>query len=297
MCDTNRWWGSLMVPILYFCVTCVSAQAPVTKMDAWQDSLNRLVHELYSGDADPVVLARNTVLVRTLVSSLKEQHSFDYSFGDLEGISLVCPPDSQFRIFSWNVPLNDGSYLYYGAIQSATSDGSLMLTPLLDQTFEIEHPPSAILHADKWYGAQYYEIVTVGDGYALLGWKGHTDKYTQKVIEPLRLADGEFTFGKSIFTHDTAIMRRVFSFSQAASMYLRYDPQNGRIVFDHISPADSSLEGDFRFYGPDLSFDAYLIKGDYLELQENILLENVEQGNEDLFIDPTAPRGERRSGF
>lgn len=274
-----------------------AAQVDKTKMESWQDSLKILEEQLYQRESDPVLLERNAVLVRTLVSSLKEWHSFDYDFDRLDMISTIRSPDQKFRIFSWNVPLSDGSYLYYGAIQTNTSNGSLKLTPLLDQTFEIKDPDKEILPTEKWYGAQYYQIVPFSRGYLLLGWKGHTDKITKKVVEPLTYDGNRYLLGGRVFPEDKKLTRKIFSFTRAASMYLRYHHGERSILFDHLVAPEPSMSGDYQYYGPDLSFDAYRIKGDTLLLESNIQLQHPESEDDNLFIDPAKPPGSRKSGF
>lgn len=282
---------------LVFIASHSTAQVNPAKMKVWQDSLKVLGEQLYQRESDPVLLERNAVLVRTLVSALKEKSSFDYDFEGLDMVSAIRAPDRKFRIFSWNVPLSDGSYLYYGAIQTNTQDGSLKLTPLLDQTFEIKDPDKEMLATERWYGAQYYEIVSFSRGYLLLGWKGHTDKVTRKVIEPLTFDGNRYLLGGRVFPDDKTLARKIFSFTSTASMYLRYHEQEGRIVFDHLDVSDPSMAGDYQHYGPDLSFDAYKIKGEVLLLESNIDFQNPERGDESLFIDPSRPSGRKRSGF
>src|SRR3546814_16711163 len=70
-------------------------------------------------------------------------------------VSILDAPDDRFRIFSWHIPLNDGSYLYYGTIQLNTPDGSLKMYPLLDKTYEITEPEQAVTAPDNWYGPPY----------------------------------------------------------------------------------------------------------------------------------------------
>src|SRR5690606_34608161 len=122
-----------------------------------------------------------------------------YPFDSLDMVSILDAPDSSFRVFSWHIQLNDGSYLYYGTIQLNTPDGSLELYPLLDKTYEITAPEEVVTDPDNWYGAQYYRIIPLNDAYVLLGWKGHTPYITQKVIEVLRFTETGVQLGKPVF--------------------------------------------------------------------------------------------------
>jgi hypothetical protein len=40
-------------------------------------------------------------------------------------------------------------------------------------------------------------------------------------------------------------------------MSLRYQENKDWIVFDHLAPSQTSLEGQYEFYGPDFTFDAF----------------------------------------
>lgn len=286
-----------LVTFLLLFVKQSFAQLDVDKMSSWQDSLERVGARLFATSVDPEKLQHNADFVKTLVSALKESFSYSYDFDGLDFVSKIKSPDDKFRIFSWAIALSDGSYLYYGAIQLRTADGSLKLVPLLDQTFEIANPDEEILSTDKWFGARYYDILPLAEGYILLGWKGHGATYTKKVIEPLVYDGSVFRLGAKVFSDNTAISRRIFNYTRQASMYLVYHPERSQIVFDHIVPADEGLEGNYRYYGPDLSFDAYELGSGRLVLRSDIEFQNPVRGDEDNFLDPTSVPRDRRSGL
>src|SRR5690606_4119342 len=110
-----------------------------------------------------------------LVAVLKSPRSFSIGFDSLRMVSIQYAPDRSFRIFSWHIRLNDGSYRYFGTIQMNTPDGSLKLFPLVDHSAAIQHPDTDILNYKKWLGCQYYRITDLAGApgvYLLLGWKG-----------------------------------------------------------------------------------------------------------------------------
>jgi len=266
-------------------------------MDRWQDSLATIGWAMYNLQGQEERMVKNAAFVKTLVSALKEPHSYGYDFKKLDMVSVLRAPGDDFRIFSWHIPLNDGSYLYYGAIQSKTLDGSLKLVPLLDKTFEIKEPETEELTADRWYGAQYYAIVPLGQNYALLGWKGHGPDYSKKVIEILRPENGAFRMGRAVFSDNPKMMRRVFNFVKGVSMYLKWHPEKKRIIFDHITVAEPGLEGDFRHYGPDLTFDAYQISEGRLRHITDLTFQDARSGADDSTLVPGRAIPNRRSGL
>lgn len=267
------------------------------KMNAWQDSLLVLSNRMFSSVNEAERMESNFKFVKTLVSSLKEANAFYYAFDKLKSISILNAPDNSFRIFSWNIPLDDGSYLYYGSIQHKSN--TIKLTPLLDKTFEIENVETAVLPANNWYGAQYYDIVPLQTNqYALLGWKGHHADYSQKLIEILTIGkDGSVSFGANVFSNLPNIKRKVFSYTRQASMYLRYNDSKKQIEFDHIVPINEEFNGNYKYYGPDLSHDAYALKNNQLFFIENITVENPTSTKDDLFVDPLKPKKGLKSGL
>lgn len=287
----------LLLSSCFISVNKVQAQVNFHEMGKWQDSLLRLEGQIKVLQSDAERLEKNFVFVKTLVSSLKERHAYLFNFDKLSSITVLRSPDDSFRIFSWNVDLNDGSYLYYGAIQRKTKDGKLSLVPLLDKTFEIQKPEEALLSPDNWYGARYYDIQALGDAYVLLGWKGHNADYTQKVIEILHLQNDQFILGKTLFADQPNSQRRIFNFSKQASMYLKFDRPQERLIFDHIVPANSSFTGNFKYYGPDLSYDAYLLKGGKLLLKSDVPFANAPHADDNSAIIPGQAIPKMKSGL
>ncbi|SFS50778.1 hypothetical protein SAMN05660206_102299 [Sphingobacterium wenxiniae] len=287
----------LSICLLTVCLQESKAQVNFYNMNKWQDSLVNLGKDMYRLKGEAERLEKNFAFVKTLVSSLKEKHSFIYTFDKLDMISIIQDPNDNFRIFSWHIALNDGSYLYYGAIQRKSKNGALELTPLLDKTFEIQNPEEEQTGLDYWYGAQYYDIIPIQDAYVLLGWKGHGPTYSQKVIEILHQDNGAFKLGKPVFSDNPKMARKIFRYTRQAAMYLKYHEAEQQIIFDHIVPADPSLEGSYEYYGPDLSFDAYKINGANLQFLEDIPFENPPRDEDDLNIVPGRAIPKKKSGL
>lgn len=293
--------NKFIVIVLLVAVVRLSAfgTTRVDSLPILQDSLVRLGFQMYNNPAEPERLAANFTFVKTLVSALNRPHSFDFDFDSLDMVSLLTAPDGRLRVFSWHLPLNDGSYLYYGAVQLRTDDGTLSLFPLLDKTYEIEQPAEAILAHTDWYGAQYYRIIPFGSDYILLGWKGHTPEMSQKVIEILSVVDGRVVLGKRVFTDASTQnqARGIYRFSRQATMYLEYDEEGNRIVLDHLSPMEERFRGQYQYYGPDMSHDAWQLEDRTLRLVPDILLLNPPTNQDNQFNDPKKSSSHPQSGF
>lgn len=264
-----------------------------------QDSLVKLGYTMYNEPSEPERLSANFAFVKTLVAALKTPRSFSFPFDSLNMVSILRAPDDSFRIFSWHIQLNDGSYLYYGTIQLNTPDGSLKLYPLLDKTYEIEAPETAITAASNWYGAQYYRLIPFNNAYILLGWKGHTPYVTQKVIEVLQLTSNGVQLGKTIFeaAEGQPQARMIYRFNRNASMYLDYDTTENRILLDHLAPAEAKYEGQYDQYGPDMTYDAWQLGNGMLVPVSDVPMMNPANPNDDRYNDPEKPLNHPKSGL
>ncbi|MES2458595.1 MAG: hypothetical protein V4594_23780 [Bacteroidota bacterium] len=262
-------------------------------MRKYQDSLQNLSNFTFEAKNNTERFALNAAFIKTLVNSLKTPHSFHYNFDSLQKVSILKSPDNSFRILTWYLPVDDGSYRFFGTIQIATSDGKLKLYPLVDNT-EQTKDVNAVTGNKNWYGARYYEIVPVVVSgrqpyYVLVGWKGNNAKTSKKVIDVLSFEKGEPVFGKAVFDglKGSGVKNRViFEYNKLNSMTLTMDKSVNMIVFDHLAPFTADMEGNFEYYASDLSFDAYKITNGRLKLVENVELKNDPTVMDDFYINP-----------
>lgn len=262
-------------------------------MGKYQDSLLKISDEIAILPTTGDRFSKNAIFIKTLVNALKTPGSFSYPFDSLKRVSIVQSPDKSFRILSWFVPLDDGTYRFFGTIQMATKDGQLKLFPLLDNTENVTDV-AAIGSNKSWYGARYYEIIPVFTPgaqpyYVLLGWKGNNPKTTKKVIDVLSFAKDQPVFGKPVFEGlkgTKSKNRVVFEYNKLNSMTLTLDKTINMIVFDHLAPFSKEMEGNYEYYASDLSFDAYKIVNGKLKLIENVELKNDPNNMDELYVDP-----------
>lgn len=274
--------------LLLFPVIAFSQQRPQRELLVYQDSLKSLGKRMIDNEDDLQRKTANYTFIKTLTGALKVAGSFNFKFDSVKTISITNAPDSKFRIFSWHVMNEDGSYRFYGTIQMNTGNGTLLLHPLVDATPFIASPQDTVITNTQWYGAQYYSIIPVSGAnpyYVLLGWKGNNVKTTKKVIEVLSFKNGKPVFGMPVLMDKgKALSRVVFEYSRQVSMMLKYLPEQQTIVFDNlVAPAKNMTAKEF--YGPDLTYNAYRLKGGVWQFQENVDLRNV-TGSDDELIDP-----------
>ncbi|WP_083252099.1 hypothetical protein [Pedobacter steynii] len=287
----------LLLTFLCCAMATVHAQHSFTltnipAMAKYQDSLIQIGERTAEALTNQERFASNAQFIKTLVNALKTPSSFNHSFDSVKRITVLKSPDKSFRIFSWHLPLDDGSYRYFGAIQIATKDGKLKLHPLIDGTENLKDA-NAVTSNKNWYGAHYYEIIPVivngkSPYYALIGWKGNNNKTSKKLIEVLSFEKGEPVFGKAIFDQkqDPGKNRIIFEYNKLNSMTLMMDKATNMIVFDHLAPFNQDMVGNYEFYASDLSFDAYRLSGGRLKLVENVELKNAPNDLDELYIDP-----------
>ena len=260
----------------------------------FQDSLKQISYKMINDSIEPERYNASYKLIKTLVTALKIPYSFNFSFDSVKSISIQSSPDKRFRIFSWHVMNNDGSYRYYGTIQMNKPDGKLELFPLIDYTPAFKNPSDSTTTNDMWFGAQYYKIISVLNSvpipyYVLLGWKGNTIKSTKKIIEILYFKDGKAHFGMPVFDGDpdnSGKKRIIFEYDRRASMFLNYDPTINTIVFDHLAPPDPKLKGKFELYGPDFSYDGFKLVNGRWKFLPDLELKNNPTNQDDNFNDP-----------
>jgi len=257
----------------------------------YQDSLNHLGKKLINNDTEMERMNANTEFIKTLVQALKIPHSFNFPFDSVKTIKILNSPDNRFRMITWFLPFDDGSYRFYGTIQINTGE-KLEMFPLTDYSPFIKNPEDTVTSNAQWYGAQYYKIIPVNTDrnpyYVLLGWKGNTDKSTKKVIEVLSFnKDGKPILGMSVFDGNGKTRKRiVFEYSRQTSMLLKYDVDQHLIVFDNLVPPDTKQKGKMDLYGPDLSYNGYIIKNGRLRFVENLDMRNAPSNQDDNYIDP-----------
>ena len=264
-----------------------------------QDSLQRLGFIMINDSIEPQRYNASYTFIKTLVNTLKTPYSFNFPFDSIKTISIQTAPDKRFRIFSWHVMNNDGSYRYYGTIQMNNAAGKLEMFPLVDYTPAIKNPGDTVTTNEKWYGAQYYKIIPVSNNvqtpyYLLLGWKGNTIKSTKKVIEILYFKDDRAYFGLPVFDgdKDNADKKRIlFEYDRKASMLLNFEPSTGTIVFDHLAPPDPKLKGKYELYGPDFSYDGYKLSNGRWKFVQDLELKNDPTDQDDNFNDPRKMKG------
>lgn len=237
----------------------------IERLHAGEDTLAILAFAVVNDSLESNRFGACHALITCLVRTLKTENSFHYPFDRLKSMSILAPPDSSFRIFTWQLFVNDSTYRYYGAIQMNRKE--LELYPLIDRSFEFETPPPFMdrLSADKWYGALYYNLrqfdTREGHKYLLFGFDAISFFERRKLVEVLSFdAAGKPVFGAEVFSglpgreRGPQVARLIFDYSADASVRVNWDEQYQMVLFDHLVPMASPY-GRGMAYVPDGSYD------------------------------------------
>jgi hypothetical protein len=209
-----------------------------------EDSLKTLGETIIQGINPSDRLKADSLFTKILVRSLKINHSFYFPFDSLDAISKLYAPDSSFRIYTWQMVINDNVIRQHGAIQMKTADGSLQLFPLIDKSDITNNMADTIANNYGWIGAVYYKIIlTQQQGkpvYTLLGYDENNIRSNKKLIEILTFQNALPVFGSRLFSivsgygYNNKMARFIIEYKKQASPRLTFDNDMNMIIFEHL---------------------------------------------------------------
>ena len=208
-------------------------------------------------------LETNQKIISLLDNTLRNPESFEYPFSSLSTLGSITSSDSLIRIFTWNIQISPVKHNYYGFLQVITEGSDEICLYYLNQTSTTgEEIENLVLGTENWYGALYYQLHTEiyqGETYYTIIGFDFNDVFTNiKVVDILTIAEGIPVFGHPVFRLPDGMKHRaVFEYSSRVVMFLRYVPEADMIIYDHLSPELARYKGQYRYYGPDFSYDAF----------------------------------------
>jgi hypothetical protein len=219
----------------------------------------------------------NDSIVQLMEVTLQISGSMDFPFTQLTKIGKISTTDAKIRIYTWNLPWNDGTNTYFGFLQYKTNNkGEIKQVFLNDKSDEIPDASKGALSPSQWYGMLIYEIVETKDGgnvyYTLLGLDNHDLFVSCKIADVLYFDDhNDPVFGKQIFHYQNRLLCRViFQYSAKVKMSLKWNSKMKMIIFDHLAPPSSAYTGNYAYYGPDFSYDGFRFEDGKWELVEKV---------------------------
>lgn len=255
-----------------------------SKWKKLETEMNELGFMILNSKSEQEKYNANQEFTAKLEAALSEPESFNYTFDSLKTIARLTAPDNSFKIFNWHIPKEDGTYEYFGYIQTNPSlkkKKSIKPYYKLKDSINLIASENKVFPYTEWPGAHYYNIIQVNNKkdkhYILLGWDGNSPYSTVKVVDALHFGpNGEPKFGAPIFRMEKKLQKRVvFEYAKDATMSLKYQEQEKQIVFDHLAPNNERLKGQYQYYGPDFSFDALTYKKGTWIFQPDINAKNI----------------------
>lgn len=237
-----------------------SSPADLKSLRQQEDNMKQYALSIVRGRSAGERVEADSIFTRMLVRALKTPYSFHYPFDSLITISKVAPPDSSFRIFTWQLFVNDYTTRQHGAIQVRTADGSLKLFPLVDKSPLMKTPEDSIGSNLNWVGAVYYNIIeTQAFGktyYTLLGFDEYDLKSNRKIIEILTFQNNKPVFGGNHFSFPDGNLRSkkgmaryIMTYKKNASPRLNFDPEMNVIIMEHLISESGEPEKKYTYVG------------------------------------------------
>ena len=263
----------LLLLIAWLSVSGLSAQTSLTpaqrdQLRTYQDTLVVLGDILLTDTVPENRFAATKKLIQTLVTALDTPHSFEYAFPEVRTISIQYPQDSSSRIFTWQLYVDKDDYRYFGAIQRAGKE--LTLIPLADRSEGIggRELETIQLSPERWYGALYYKIrqfdTPEGRKYLLFVFDGYQFFDKRKLVDVLQFDEvGKATFGAPVFQpanlQTPARSRLLLEYGAEASVRLNFDENLDVVIHSHLIPMGNPHTG-FPSQVPDGSFVGYRLQ-------------------------------------
>ena len=231
-----------------------------------EDSLKIYANKLIQGITAESRFNADSMFTKMFVRALVTKNSYYYPFDSLETISKLYSPDSSFRIFTWQMVINENMVRQHGAIQMRTNDGSLKLYPLIDKSDVTINLADTFANNKGWIGAVYYKLIATNNGhqnyYTLLGYDENNIRSNRKIIETLNFGTDEPTFGGRLFSFEEdsipkpAVSRYIMEYKKDAGARLTYDDDLKMIVFEHLE-SESNEPNKKWTYIPDGDYEGF----------------------------------------
>ncbi len=266
------------------------ATAPVNpfaeKLKLEFDSLKRIT-------TNEAKRAYNQVILSDVQNFLKDPASYAVNLDSVKFMGKVVSPDNAFRALNWNIAYGDFTFEYFNFLQFNPQDKQgYRVIRLMDTGLKVgKDLENKQFSSENWYGALIYKILLNTykrqNYYTLLELDYNNLMSSFKIIDVMTFDKlGNPVFGAPIFKTDKGIRSRVvFEYSAQVSMGLKYDDRFKMIVFDHLSPIRPDLAGDYKFYGPDFSYDGYKFENGFWVYKPDLDVTNPV---------PTTGRGQKK---
>jgi hypothetical protein len=249
-----------------------------------ENTLKEYFTELYKSENDRSSDSLNNLILETFSDALKNSDSFSFQWDSLKMIGKVHSADLKFNIYTWYIKQAKGNYLYYGFIQNNAGNNKkrdIKVYSLSDKSKGMKNPEMQSLSADNWLGCVYFGSYFFSykreNYYALMGYNFNDDFSDKKIIEVLVFnKKGDPLFGGDFQLDLQKVKRVILEYSAQVVATVKFDEKLQMIVTDHLSPFEPMFTGNYRFYGPDGSYDGYKFQKGTFVLQKDVDARNAQ---------------------
>lgn len=245
------------------------------------EKLETLFTHLTHYTDDSLKISANDSIKTIIDEYVKTDGVFYHKFENLRFLGQITSPDSILKIITWNMLLENGKGRYFCYFVKKNPLNKNFICSLDAPYKETKIRTDSTINKADWYGALYYDARTCKvngeECWMLLGIDYGNPLITRKLIDVLSLnPDGSPVFGKKWFEKEGKMsFREVFEYSSDAMMTLRFTSDSS-IVFDHLVPFSSDEQDNHQYYGPDYSYDAFILKDGIWKLFINVDVRNKE---------------------
>ena len=281
---------SSLLFFLFFCTTSFSQKISLNDVKILkkkEDSLKKISLRIIQGINATDRFTADSQFTRMFVRALRTPGSFYYPFDSLVTISKLIAPDSTFKIFTWQMVINDYVVRQHGAIQIKTRDGSLQLFPLIDKSDITTNIGDTIGNNYGWIGAVYYNIIekqAFGKKYyTLLGYDENNINSNKKIVEVLTFNNDQPLFGGPYFSlADNALNKKfssrlILEYKKNAGPRLTYDADQDMIIYEHLISESGEPQKKYT-YIPDGDYEGLKWKdGKWVHI-EKVFTQKLKEG-------------------
>ncbi len=213
----------------------------------------------------------NSALIPLMEAALNIPNSYNYAFTKVENIAIQKPMDGAFRVFTWQLFIDETEYRYFGYVQLNRSKS--VFFELSDASRKLENAEKEVLKPENWFGAIYYNVkeFKTKDGmkYLMFGYNANNQYEKIKVCDVLTVKSGHITFGSPVFeindiqgVRKQKLHRLVLNYSADAVLRLNFDPEMNIVIHDHLEQIGTKDPNIPFTYVPDGTYEAFELQKD-----------------------------------
>lgn len=261
--------------------------ADYDRLTVLEDSIARLAKIAVQDSLPEDRQVANDRLLLLMREALALPNAFAFPFSKIENMSIQQPKDGTFRLFTWQLCVDENTYRYFGFLQLNRSKP--VFYELNNALSDISKPEKETLETDRWFGCVYYNLkeFKTKDGmkYLLFGYNANNADEHIKVCDVLVLRGSTARFGAPVFEiADIAgrkkerLHRLVLTYAADVVVRLNFDAELGFIIHDHLQEIAAKNPNQPFTYVPDGTYESFELKKDIWEHVDKVPTQVLSDG-------------------